>query len=101
MSAPWVWNNDYDDLEQVAEFLPAFLTVLADIESAGQYRYNDSFKGRIPGIAGDHEDTGIYLLQGLERKRAQQSKVDDLLAQGYVWLRKVLVPTAPTNEEQS
>lgn len=79
----WRFNRDYDDVEQVAPFLPDFLTRLAELEAAGQYRYNDSFRGSIPGIAGPDEDRGIYLLQGLERQRAQDAKVAELLARGY------------------
>lgn len=88
----FVFNGDYNDIEQVAEYLPAFEAVLAELTAAGQYRYNDSFKGRIPAIAntasrgpnvGTHEDAAIYLLQKLERARRQGERVAELLAQGY------------------
>lgn len=81
--ATFRFNRDYDNLEQVAQYLPRFLEVLAEIEAAGRYRYNDLFKGRIPGIEGPDEDTAIYLLQGLERKRRQDARVAALLADGY------------------
>ena len=61
----WRWNNDYGDLDQVTEFYPDYLAVYADLALAGKYPYNDSFKGRIPGIEGPREDTAIYLLQML------------------------------------
>lgn len=89
------FNGDYNDLEQVAEFLPEFEAVLAEIEARGEYRYNDSFKGRIPGIAntekrgpsvGTHEEAAIYLLQGLEHERRQDEKVARLIEDGYEWL---------------
>lgn len=80
---PFTWNGDYSDFAQVERFLPAFLEVLDELEGAGQYRYNDSFKGRIPGIEGEREDTAIYMLQGLQRQRAQDFKIADLIAQGY------------------
>lgn len=110
------FNGDYSDLEQVAEYLPEFEAVLAELEAAGEYRYNDSFKGRIAGIAntekrgpnvGTHEDTAIYLLQGLERKRREDERVEALLADGYEFIEAldettrfanvVLVPTGRMN----
>jgi hypothetical protein len=106
------FNGDYNDLEQVAEFLPEFEAILAEIEAAGQYRYNDSFKGRIPGIAntekrgpnvGTHEEAAIYLLQGLERARRQAETVELLIADDCEWLdaldreaRYALVVLVPT-----
>lgn len=80
------FNKNYNDLAQVEQYLPAFLKRLAELEAAGEYRYNDSFKGTIPGIQGEDEDTAIYLLQGLERQLKQDAKVVDLLAQGYEYV---------------
>ena len=60
----WTFSKDYKDLEQVGEFYPAYLAVYESLRAAGEYPYNDSFKGRIPGIEGPQEDTAIYLLQG-------------------------------------
>lgn len=85
----WRFNKQYDDMEQVAEFLPAFLDVLAEIEGAGQYRYNTSFKGRIPGIEGACEDTAIYLLQALERARKESARIAELLEAGYVYVTEL------------
>lgn len=80
------------DPERLAPFLPAFLVVLAEIEAAGKYRYNASFKGRVPGIEGDDEDTAIYLLQGLERDRREAARVQELLAAGYEHVTHVGTP---------
>lgn len=80
------FNKSYDDLEQVREFMPAFLARLHALEAAGKYRYNDAFKGHVPGIEGPDEDTAIYLLQGLEHQDRQGEKVAALLADGYRWL---------------
>lgn len=77
------FNKSYDDLAQVAPYLPAFLARLEELQAAGQYRYNDSFKGRIPGIEGPDEDTAIYLLQGLQRQQEQDAKVAGMVADGY------------------
>lgn len=79
----WRFDKDYGNFDQVAPFLPEFMAVLAELEAADKYRYNDSFKGRIADIAGPHEDSAIYLLQGLERKTAEDAKVTALLAEGY------------------
>jgi hypothetical protein len=105
----WQFNKQYADLEQVAEFLPAFLDVLAEIEGAGQYRYNAAFKGRIPGIEGAREDTAIYLLQGLERARKEAARIDELLQAGYIYVTEltetrryghvVLTPTRHMGEQ--
>lgn len=91
-AAGYRFNKDYNDLEQVAEYLPAFLARLAALESAGQYRYNDSFKGHVPGIEGPDEDTAIYLLQSLERQQEQDAKVAALLADGYEYVTSVTEP---------
>ncbi|MFC0314875.1 hypothetical protein ACFQNE_14230 [Gordonia phosphorivorans] len=63
----FVWNRNYGDHEQVRPFMDQFLQVHAGIVGGGAYPYNDSFKGRIDGIAGsESEDTAIYLLQNLK-----------------------------------
>jgi hypothetical protein len=79
----FVFNHDYNDSTQVAEWLPRFREVLAELEAAGKYRYNDAFRGRIPGIEGRDEDTAIYMLQTLEREGAQDAKVAALIRSGY------------------
>ena len=59
----WTFNRDYRDKGQVEAFYPEYLAIREELESAGQYPYNEAFNGRIPGIAGPDEDTAIYLLQ--------------------------------------
>jgi hypothetical protein len=78
----FVWNKEWDE-EQVAEHLPAFLAVYEEVKRPGDFAYNDSFKGRIPEIAGEWEDRAIYLLQGLRRKRIMEARVRELEADGY------------------
>lgn len=58
----WRFNGNYQDLDQVAEFFAGYIAAFEALD--GAYPYNDLFKGRIPGIEGEHEDTAIYLLQG-------------------------------------
>jgi hypothetical protein len=79
----FTWNRDFKDLEQVAEWLPEFTAIYDQIAAAGKYPYNDSFRGKIAGIAGDREDTAIYLLQGLYRQREMDARIAGWLAEGY------------------
>lgn len=90
----WFFNRDYKDLEQVAEFLPAYLDVFRELEAAGQYPYNHSFKGRIPGIEGPAEDTAIFLLQQTRHMREYEAQVDAYRADGYEPLD--VFPETPT-----
>ncbi len=80
------FNKDYKDLDQVAQFLPAFLDVYTDIVATGRYTYNDSFRGRIVGLDAatpKDEDTAIYMLQTLKNIRELEAKVESCLADGY------------------
>jgi hypothetical protein len=79
----FTFNKNYHDLEQVAEWLPAFDELRAAEIAANRYPYNDSFKGCIPGIAGPCEDTAIYLLQSLHHQREQDARVERALADGF------------------
>jgi hypothetical protein len=85
MNAPaeFRFDRDYDNKGQVAEFLPEFLAVHAEITGADEFPYNDSFKGRIAGIAGPDEDTAIYLLQNLKALNELDALVAKRLAEGY------------------
>ena len=79
----FTWNRDYKDLEQVAEWLPEFTAIRDEITAAGGYPYNNDFKGRIPGISGEREDTAIYLLQGLYRRREMDLRIAQWLVDGW------------------
>lgn len=78
----WVFNRNYHDHDQVAQFWPAYKAVYDELVADGQYPYNDSFKGRIPGIEGACEDTAIYLLQGTRHLNDLQVKIDAAVAEG-------------------
>lgn len=80
----FVFDKNYDNLGQVAEFLSTYLAVHAEIVAAGHYPYDDSFKGRIPGIEGPNEDTAIYLLQGTRHIMELNSRIDAAVADGFV-----------------
>lgn len=79
----FVFNKQYRDLEQVAPFLADFNRVYDEIRASGQYTYNDSFRGRVPGIEGPDEDRAIYLLQQLHDLRLNEARVEAMLADGY------------------
>jgi hypothetical protein len=79
----FTWNRDYKDLEQVAEWLPEYTEVRAAAIKAEGYPYDAFFKGKIPGLVGDREDTAIYLLQGLYRQREMDARITAWLADGY------------------
>lgn len=83
MSDAFTFDRNYHNLEQVVEWLPAFNAIRKELADAGQYPYNDSFKGRIPGVAGPCEDTAIYLLQNLYRARENALRVAAALAEGF------------------
>ncbi len=70
----------------VEPFLPEFDRCHAEILAAGAYPYNDSFKGKIPGladIAEVSEDTAIYLLQNLHALALLDERVAGAIADGY------------------
>lgn len=84
--APWTFNKDYNDTEQVRPFFADFLSVYHDIKDRWAYPYNSSFKGRIPGLAtatSRDEDTAIYLLQTLKELDALKARVQSALTEGF------------------
>lgn len=86
------WDKNYDNHEQVRPYYQDYLAVRAELEAVGNYPYNDSFKGRIPGIAGKDEGTAIYLLQGMHQRDEMYAKVDAFLNDGgerVEWLDEV------------
>lgn len=74
------FDGNYDNLEQVKPFYSEFKKVKDSIDGRA---YNSLFKGKIAGIAGDSEDTAIYLLQQLDHENERQAKIDELLSSGY------------------
>ena len=85
----FAFNGKWDDLEQVAEFLPAFTARRDELGAANRYPYNDDFRGHIPGIEGEWEDRAIYLLQTLYRFRQQEQRINKLLAEGFEHLTEL------------
>lgn len=87
----WRFNKDYRDYLQVEAFLPSFMGRLAELDAAGKYRYNASFKGHIPGAEGPDEDAAIYMLQQLEGWNAENAKEAALVADGYEYVTELAV----------
>lgn len=81
-AAGWLKMTAYERDALVRPFYADYLTRRAALESAGQYPYNDSFTGHIPGIAGDDESTGIYLLQMLHDREEMRARLAAFLARG-------------------
>ena len=80
----FIWDNDYGNLEQVRPFLAEFEQLKRALVEAGQYPYNDSFKGKIPALAeSEREDTAIFLLQRLSREEQRQADLAALRADGF------------------
>lgn len=84
-TAPFVFDGDYDNLDQVAHLWEAYAAQHHTIRRLGRYPYNDSFKGRIDGLVADskNEDTAIYLLQVTRHIREHQARVQNLRDEGY------------------
>jgi hypothetical protein len=81
----WVFNGDYRDLAQIIPFIEPYWTIYEQLKAAGQYPYNASFEGRIPGLedALPREETPIYLLQELRRIVEGHERLAQVLADGY------------------
>lgn len=83
--APFAFDRNYGNHEQVRPYMDDFNRVYEEIESTGAYTYNDSFKGRIPSLAGidsKTEDTAIYMLQNLRRLDEDAAKRHEFLESG-------------------
>jgi hypothetical protein len=78
----WRFNRNYKDKTQVEPFYPAYLAVYDELHAKGEYHYNDSFRGRIPGIEGPDEDAAIYLLQQLRSLKDLDTDIERYLADG-------------------
>ena len=77
------FDNNYDNLGQVLKFYPEFIAIHEELTAEGVYPGNAQFKGKITGLAGDNEDTAIYLLQQLKTDNMRQFKIDELIQDGY------------------
>ena len=76
----FVWDKDYKNLDQVRPYFADFMAIYNAITGT---KYNDLFKGKIPGLIGSpNEDTGIYLLQNLAGVEEVNARIAAFLADG-------------------
>lgn len=79
----FVFDKDYNNLEQVAQFYPEFIAIHEELVSQKTFPSNSQFRGKIAGLAGGSEDTGIYLLQQLKTTKMREYKILELQKSGY------------------
>jgi hypothetical protein len=79
----FVFNGEYDDLDQVAAYYPAYLVKRQELDAQDAYPYNARFEGIWPEIDGKQERTLIYLCQHLHSKIEDSGKVARALQDGY------------------
>lgn len=103
MVGGFVFDGDYQNHAQVEAYFEDYLTAYAEaqremfaarVNSEFYQRLhkkvddmlvqNQDLRGRIPGIAGDDEDTAIYLLGKMQGHKLVQKKVDAFVSQDGV-----------------
>jgi hypothetical protein len=89
----FVFNGDYQDLAQIIPFIEDYWTIYQGLKAAGKRPYNDSFTGRIPGLADalPREETPIYLLQQLRGLVEGHDLLAEVLEEGYERLTELAV----------
>ena len=81
-AAVFTFDKDYDNYAQIAPLYPAYTARLRELDTAGQYPYNDSFRGHLGVEAGEDEDTAIYLCQGLTHLHETALSVNEFIDAG-------------------
>lgn len=88
------WNAEWDrrGVALAEENYDDYKAVYDEMVAAGDYPYNDSFRGLIPGIAnetdkrpgvyGTMQDHAIYVMQGMRSRKEMQAQVDAFIAEG-------------------
>jgi len=99
-SAPFVYNKNFYDLEQVRPLMADFLRVYGELEQPGSgWVYNEDFKGKIPGLQGaseaDERDV-IIMLQNLRKLDVVREQVDAFRDAGG---REVTIDDIPDGQE--
>jgi hypothetical protein len=94
------FNKNYKDTEQVRKFFEEFKAEYKKIKEAGEYPYNDRFKGKIKGIEGEDEDRAIYLLQHLKREEEKRDIEEEMIKKGWVKLSEEIVKEAIEKEKK-
>ena len=76
------FDHDYDNLAQIMPLYPAFTARYRELATAGQYPYNDSFRGHLGIESGKDEDSAIYLCQTLTHVHEDALKVNAFIDDG-------------------
>lgn len=93
--APFVFDKNYDNYEQVRPYMDEFNRVHDELlDPKRGFVYNDDFVGKLPSLAGTaekDEKTAIYMLQSLRRINDENEKLAAFLASGGVPMEDVSV----------
>jgi hypothetical protein len=90
---PFVFDRDYDNHEQVRPYFADYENVRMEIEDAGKYPYDASFKGQIQSLAGTSdkdETTAIYMLQQMYSRDQMNRDVRAFTAAGGYDVEEVI-----------
>jgi hypothetical protein len=82
---PFVFDKDYDNYEQVRPYFADYENTRIELEDAGKYPYDESFKGQLPSLAGTSdkdETTAIYMLQQMYSREQMNREVRAFTAAG-------------------
>lgn len=80
----FVFNGNRNDHEQVRPYFADYLALYNELIEAGRYPYDTCFENRIPGLQGDSERTGIYMLQCMRRRDIMHRNIEEFTARGAV-----------------
>lgn len=82
--APFVFDRDYDNREQVRHLMPEYRDRRRELDAAGRFAYNAEFLN-LPGLASSADrdkDAAIYLLHGLFTLDEEAERETAFLADG-------------------
>lgn len=83
--APAFQWGGYGDYDSVEPFYEEYLLLRQGMVAGGGIAYGESFKGKIPGLAGHpREGSAIYMLQKLHSRKETQAMVESFEAEGGV-----------------
>jgi len=88
------FNKNYKDLEQVTAFFEEFKKEYDRIKEQGERPYNASFRGKIKGLEGESENTGIFLLQELMERKKEEEHRKKMIKEGYIELTEKVIEQA-------
>ncbi|MGW8431451.1 hypothetical protein ACWGJ9_10205 [Curtobacterium citreum] len=90
---PFVFDKNYDNYEQVRPYFTDYENLRVELEDAGKYPYDASFKGKLPSLAGTtdkDETTAIYMLQQMYSRDQMDREVRSFTAFGGRDVEKIV-----------